>query len=149
MVCLRPQLLCLLSLSGLDPAQPCFQGGPEEIRLDSSDAMFVDVIHTDTAPYIPNLGEFPPLPGIEVIWEISECPPRGSCPQSHVSYRGSIQNSSIVQNRQAPATNKQPIRVQVSSAANIFNLLFCAFPVCEWHICSLFLLFEPYLQIQS
>uniref|UniRef100_A0A452T616 Triacylglycerol lipase n=1 Tax=Ursus maritimus TaxID=29073 RepID=A0A452T616_URSMA len=41
---------------GLDPAQPCFQGTPEEVRLDPSDAMFVDVIHTDSAPFIPFLG---------------------------------------------------------------------------------------------
>uniref|UniRef100_A0A452T5F6 Triacylglycerol lipase n=1 Tax=Ursus maritimus TaxID=29073 RepID=A0A452T5F6_URSMA len=40
----------------LDPAQPCFQGTPEEVRLDPSDAMFVDVIHTDSAPFIPFLG---------------------------------------------------------------------------------------------
>lgn len=44
--------------SGLDPAEPCFQGLPEEVRLDPSDAMFVDVIHTDSNPMIPNLGEF-------------------------------------------------------------------------------------------
>ncbi|NXR81554.1 LIPP lipase, partial [Pycnonotus jocosus] len=43
-------------LSGLDPAQPYFQGTPIEVRLDKSDAEFVDVIHTDTAPTIPNLG---------------------------------------------------------------------------------------------
>ncbi|KAG8517421.1 Inactive pancreatic lipase-related protein 1 [Galemys pyrenaicus] len=43
-------------ISGLDPAQPCFQGAPEQIRLDSSDALFVDVIHTDTSPFIPNFG---------------------------------------------------------------------------------------------
>ncbi|XP_030895753.1 pancreatic lipase-related protein 2, partial [Leptonychotes weddellii] len=40
----------------LDPAQPCFQGTSEEVRLDPSDAMFVDVIHTDSAPIIPFLG---------------------------------------------------------------------------------------------
>lgn len=44
--------------SGLDPAEPCFEGLPEEVRLDPSDAMFVDVIHTDSAPIVPYLGEF-------------------------------------------------------------------------------------------
>ena len=49
--------LRLFYLSGLDPAEPCFQGLPEEVRLDPSDALFVDVIHTDSAPIIPYLGE--------------------------------------------------------------------------------------------
>ncbi|XP_046510957.1 pancreatic triacylglycerol lipase [Equus quagga] len=43
-------------ITGLDPAEPCFQGTPELVRLDPSDAQFVDVIHTDIAPFIPNLG---------------------------------------------------------------------------------------------
>ena len=47
--------------SGLDPAQPCFEGTSEEVRLDPSDAMFVDVIHTDSASIIPFLSESPHL----------------------------------------------------------------------------------------
>lgn len=35
-------------LLGLDPAGPLYNGKPPEDRLDPSDALFVDVIHSDT-----------------------------------------------------------------------------------------------------
>lgn len=34
-------------ITGLDPAEPYFQGMPPFVRLDPTDAKFVDVIHTD------------------------------------------------------------------------------------------------------
>nr|XP_023029989.1 pancreatic triacylglycerol lipase-like [Leptinotarsa decemlineata] len=34
-------------ITGLDPAEPYFQGMPPQVRLDPSDAELVDVIHTD------------------------------------------------------------------------------------------------------
>ena len=39
-------------ISGLDPAEPLFQGMPHFVRLDPTDALFVDVIHTDAKSII-------------------------------------------------------------------------------------------------
>lgn len=36
----------------MDPAQPHFTETPTLVRLDRSDALFVDVIHTNTKPFI-------------------------------------------------------------------------------------------------
>ncbi|PSN47913.1 Pancreatic triacylglycerol lipase [Blattella germanica] len=38
--------------NGLDPAQPHFTGTDPVVRLDPTDADFVDVIHTDAGPFI-------------------------------------------------------------------------------------------------
>lgn len=39
-------------ISGLDPAEPHFSQVDPIIRLDPSDAMYVDIIHTDSKPFI-------------------------------------------------------------------------------------------------
>lgn len=51
-------LLFFLSL-GLDPAAVGFEGFPEMVRLDPSDAGFVDVIHSNGARF--PLGKWPDM----------------------------------------------------------------------------------------
>lgn len=44
-------------VTGLDPAYPCFETSSASLRLRSSDANFVDVIHTDSQ-YLDNAGHY-------------------------------------------------------------------------------------------
>ncbi|XP_068424465.1 inactive pancreatic lipase-related protein 1-like [Clinocottus analis] len=46
----------LARITGLDPAEPYFQDTDAAVRLDTSDAAFVDVIHTDGLPFNSKLG---------------------------------------------------------------------------------------------
>lgn len=39
-------------ITGLDPAEPHFSQTDPMVRLDPSDAMYVDIIHTDSRPFI-------------------------------------------------------------------------------------------------
>ncbi|PNF40155.1 hypothetical protein B7P43_G09763 [Cryptotermes secundus] len=43
-------------ITGLDPAQPLFEGYKKVVQLDADDALFVEVIHTDAKPTVPLLG---------------------------------------------------------------------------------------------
>lgn len=44
--------LTLPRITGLDPAEPYFNDTDPLTRLETSDATFVDVIHTDDAPIL-------------------------------------------------------------------------------------------------
>jgi len=44
--------------TGLDPAEPYFEGAVEAVRLESRDADFVDVIHSDGSKFLGSLGKF-------------------------------------------------------------------------------------------
>uniref|UniRef100_A0A3B5AIZ5 Triacylglycerol lipase n=1 Tax=Stegastes partitus TaxID=144197 RepID=A0A3B5AIZ5_9TELE len=46
----------LARITGLDPAEPYFEHTDSSVRLDTSDATFVDVIHTDGHPFNTKLG---------------------------------------------------------------------------------------------
>ena len=45
-------------ITGLDPAGPYYEWMPPEVRLDPTDAEFVDAIHSDAMTLIPYLGRF-------------------------------------------------------------------------------------------
>ena len=47
----------IINIAGLDPAGPSFEGTEAVVRLDPSDATFVDVIHTD-ADELFNVGGY-------------------------------------------------------------------------------------------
>lgn len=65
-------------ITGLDPAGPAFEGSPAEVRLDPTDALLVDVIHTD--------GELLGLGTTEAMGDVDFYPNRGEgqpgCPIS-------------------------------------------------------------------
>ena len=42
-------------ITALDPAGPYFQDTPPIVRLDPSDAVLVDAIHTDDTHFIPGI----------------------------------------------------------------------------------------------
>lgn len=44
--------LTLGRITGLDPAEPHFSQTDPVVRLDPSDAYYVDIIHTDSRPFI-------------------------------------------------------------------------------------------------
>jgi pancreatic triacylglycerol lipase len=43
-------------ITGLDPAEPFFHDVGPLVRLDRTDAKYVDIIHTDAAPFVSDVG---------------------------------------------------------------------------------------------
>lgn len=48
--------LFLGRITGLDPAEPLFADTDLIVRLDRTDAKFIDIIHTDARPFVPSGG---------------------------------------------------------------------------------------------
>ncbi|XP_029841396.2 pancreatic lipase-related protein 2 isoform X1 [Ixodes scapularis] len=42
-------------ITGMDPAEPYFEKMPKEVRIDPTDADFVDIVHTDGASFFPDV----------------------------------------------------------------------------------------------
>lgn len=56
----------LSRITGLDPASPLFEGYSPKVRLDASDANFVDVIHSNGDSFIRGgLGSYSPLGDVD------------------------------------------------------------------------------------
>ncbi|XP_056385906.1 inactive pancreatic lipase-related protein 1-like isoform X2 [Hyla sarda] len=54
-------------ITGLDPANPYFEGTDIVVRLDKTDAIFVDIIHTDSKPFTSlGLGFRTPIGHVDV-----------------------------------------------------------------------------------
>ena len=49
--------ILLFLLTGLDPAEPYFEGAIEDVRLEKRDAEFVDIIHSDGSAFLGSLGQ--------------------------------------------------------------------------------------------
>lgn len=47
---LKNHNIIVYRITGLDPAQPCFEQKSSSLRLKKNDASFTDVIHTNSEP---------------------------------------------------------------------------------------------------
>ncbi|XP_040063664.2 pancreatic lipase-related protein 2-like [Ixodes scapularis] len=56
-------------ITGLDPAEPFFQGMPTHVRLDEGDALYVDAVHTDGSRFamsFEGLGMIDPVGKVDI-----------------------------------------------------------------------------------
>lgn len=69
-------------LVGLDPAGPLFTKWPKSLKLDASDAEFVDVIHTDAGIF-----GYPRKIGHADFWPNQGISPQPGCTKAEVHRR--------------------------------------------------------------
>ncbi|KAL1116715.1 hypothetical protein AAG570_005187 [Ranatra chinensis] len=87
--------LTLGRISGLDPAEPHFSHTDPVVRLDPTDAIFVDVVHTDAAPFIQGgLGMDEPVGHVDFYPNSGNSQP--GCEKVMSKY-GNQENSSIIE----------------------------------------------------
>ncbi|XP_060587855.1 inactive pancreatic lipase-related protein 1-like [Ruditapes philippinarum] len=86
---LRKENLHLGRITGLDPAEPDYKDHPKVVRLDKLDAIYVDVIHTNGAPFSKGgAGMFEPCGDVDFYVNGGEnqpdCPDQISGALSHL-----------------------------------------------------------------
>lgn len=82
-------------ITGLDPAGPYYENTPPEVRLDPTDAVFVDVIHSDgTANLLLGLGLMQPLGHVDFYPNGGKDQPK--CPKTSDKVLGAVFNLLIL-----------------------------------------------------
>ncbi|XP_023229612.1 pancreatic lipase-related protein 2-like isoform X1 [Centruroides sculpturatus] len=117
-------------ITALDPAAPYFEGMPTSVRIDPSDAKFVDAIHTDLNSFvISGLGMSDPVGHVDFYPNNGRDQP--GCKTSH-RLISIITDGFIEGIRKAVSCSHQRAVDFFTASINQRDCLFTAFPCSNW-----------------